>query len=411
MNYVYNAGGQKLSVTHRTAIAGIVIPMTNVMQPLTPASILATTSTDYCGNVIYENGVLSKILTEEGYITLSGATPMYHYFLKDHQGNNRVVINQGGTVEQVNHYYPFGGLLGESMAGGVQPYKYNGKELDRMHGLDLFDYGARHYDAALGKWLTVDPLAEKYYSISPYVYVVNNPVRFIDPDGMDIWEMDYWGNVKWIDHSEQHTMYALNKKGNRTEQSITIKDRSIFDGLATTGKNSNYTKSYSYGNPSELASVFLFGADNSNAEWRFSRYNSGNGDQYAIGTVHKDNLAISPKEMGFSNQSEIAFIHSHPSKYTNTTQEYGSMGWRILSNVEADFRDVKRGSLGISGDSQNVKDNSIINYPSNANYLTYFPYTGNIYQVRGAPHPAFIRNIKNHNNNPKTLFWGILNGK
>ena len=153
------------------------------MQPLTPASILATTSTDYCGNVIYENGVLSKILTEEGYITLSGATPMYHYFLKDHQGNNRVVINQGGTVEQVNHYYPFGGLLGESMAGGVQPYKYNGKELDRMHGLDLYDYGARHYDAALGKWLTVDPLAEKYYSFSQYVYCANNPVRFIDPQG------------------------------------------------------------------------------------------------------------------------------------------------------------------------------------------------------------------------------------
>jgi len=61
-------------------------------------------------------------------------------------------------------------------------------------------------------------------------------VRFIDPDGMDIWEMDYWGKVKWIDHSEQHTMYTLNKKGNRTEQLITIKDRSIFDGLATTGK-------------------------------------------------------------------------------------------------------------------------------------------------------------------------------
>jgi len=159
--------------------------MTNAMQPLTPANILATTSTDYCGNVIYENGTLGRILTGEGYITLSGATPVYHYFLKDHQGNNRVVINQGGTVEQVNHYYPFGGLFGESTAGGVQPYKYNGKELDRMHGLDLYDYGARHYDAALGKWQTVDPLAEKYYSISPYVYVANNPVRFIDPDGRD----------------------------------------------------------------------------------------------------------------------------------------------------------------------------------------------------------------------------------
>jgi len=110
------------------------------------------------------------------------------------------VINQNGTVEQVNHYYPFGGLFGESTAGGVQPYKYNGKELDRMHGLDLYDYGARHYDAALGKWFTIDPMAEKYYSISPYVYCANNPIRYVDPDGM------------WIDE------YVLNKNGDYTRK-------------------------------------------------------------------------------------------------------------------------------------------------------------------------------------------------
>ena len=191
------AAGQKLSVTHQTAIAGVVIPMTNVMTPLTAAQIFSTFKTDYCGNIIYENGNVSRILTEEGYITFSGTTPVYHYYLKDHQGNNRVVINQSGTVEQVNHYYPFGGLMGESTAGGVQPYKYNGKELDRMHGLDLFDYGARHYDAAIGRWWTVDPLAEKYYSISPYVYCKNNPVRFVDPNGM--WYDDYI-----VNHEKKH---------------------------------------------------------------------------------------------------------------------------------------------------------------------------------------------------------------
>ncbi len=116
-NYVYDAAGAKLSVTYQTAVAGITIPMTSVMTPLAKGNVFATTTTDYCGNVVYENGKVSRILTEEGYITLSGAnptTPTYHYYLKDHQGNNRVVLSQSGAVEQVNHYYPFGGLFGES---------------------------------------------------------------------------------------------------------------------------------------------------------------------------------------------------------------------------------------------------------------------------------------------------------
>ena len=164
ITYGYDAIGSKLSVAYTAGGT--------------------TTKTEYAGNKVYRNGTLSMILTEEGYITLSGTTPTYHYYLNDHQGNNRVVLNQNGTVEQVNHYYPFGGLFGEGVQTVNQPYRYNGKELDRELGLDMYDYGARHYDAAIGRWLTVDLLAEKYYSISPYVYVANNPVRFIDPEGM-----------------------------------------------------------------------------------------------------------------------------------------------------------------------------------------------------------------------------------
>ena len=65
----------------------------------------------------------------------------------------------------------------------LQPFKYNGKELDMMHGLNTYDYGARQYYAALPVWDRVDPLAEKYYSISPYVYCTNNPILHIDIDG------------------------------------------------------------------------------------------------------------------------------------------------------------------------------------------------------------------------------------
>jgi RHS repeat-associated protein len=67
-----------------------------------------------------------------------------------------------------------------------QQYKYNGKELDRMHGLDTYDYGARQYDPILARWDRIDPLCEKYYNISPYAYCANNPVRFIDPDGREV---------------------------------------------------------------------------------------------------------------------------------------------------------------------------------------------------------------------------------
>jgi RHS repeat-associated protein len=90
-------------------------------------------------------------------------------------------------VEQVNDYTPFGVQMKNSFAEtSDQRYKYNGKELDRMLGLDLYDYGARFYDARIARWQTIDPLCEKYYSISPYAYCANNPILFIDPDGRAI---------------------------------------------------------------------------------------------------------------------------------------------------------------------------------------------------------------------------------
>ena len=159
ITYTYGADGTKLRTVHKIGST--------------------TTTTDYCGNVVYENGVQKLLLTEEGYVTLSDSK--YHYYLKDHQGNNRVVISQSGTVEETNHYYPFGGAFAST--SNVQPYKYNGKELDSKKGVNWDDYGARHYDAALGRFTTNDRFAEKYYSMSPYQYGANNPVNNIDVNG------------------------------------------------------------------------------------------------------------------------------------------------------------------------------------------------------------------------------------
>ena len=182
--YTYGADGTKLKTVHKTGST--------------------TTTTDYCGNVVYENGVQKLLLTDEGYVTLSDGK--YHYYLKDHQGNNRVVINQSGTVEEANHYYPFGGVFASS--GNVQPYKYNGKEYDSKKGLNWYDYGARHYDAVLGRFTTNDRFAEKYYSMSPYQYGANSPVGNIDVNGDSIrvyTETQSFGHT-WISVGEGSNM-------------------------------------------------------------------------------------------------------------------------------------------------------------------------------------------------------------
>ena len=184
ITYTYAADGTKLKTVHKTGST--------------------TTTTDYCGNVVYENGVQKLLLTDEGYVTLSDSK--YHYYLKDHQGNNRVVINQSGTVEETNHYYPFGGVFASS--GNVQPYKYNGKELDAKKGLNWYDYGARHYDAALGRFTTVDPSAENYYSTSPFTYCLNNPLNYIDPLGTDTVDVK---DVDWNKFDPKKDVVALDE--------------------------------------------------------------------------------------------------------------------------------------------------------------------------------------------------------
>ena len=105
-----------------------------------------------------------------------------------HLGNLRQVTgddgSRNGEVIQKMKFYPFGGEFNDLNAVSyVQNHKYNGKELDRMHGLDTYDYGARQYDPVLARWDRMDPLCENYYNVSPYNYCLNNPVKNIDPDG------------------------------------------------------------------------------------------------------------------------------------------------------------------------------------------------------------------------------------
>ncbi len=178
--YTYSASGVKLKVKHTYNPNFLPAPVTG--SDVNVSSLTQVTETDYVGNKIYENGALKRVLIDGGYI--EGGT--YYFYVNDHLGNNRAVARADGPMFQRNHYYPFGMTFADSYNSNIQPYKYNGKELDRKHGLNLYDYSARYYDQAIGRFTTVDPLAEKYYSWSPYAYVMNNPLKYIDPDGKAI---------------------------------------------------------------------------------------------------------------------------------------------------------------------------------------------------------------------------------
>ena len=189
--YTYSASGQKLKVVQKWNSSYSTSPV--VGSAVNTAALNMNKTTDYVGNKIYENNALKRILVDGGYI--EGG--VYYFYLTDHLGNNRVVANASGTAIQKTHYYPFGMAFAENTGKDKQPYKYNGKELDAMHGLNMYDYSARYYEPAVGRFSTVDPLAEMYYSISPYAYCGNNPIKFIDPTGMSY--TYNWNNGQYQD--------------------------------------------------------------------------------------------------------------------------------------------------------------------------------------------------------------------
>ncbi|MGV8878481.1 MAG: RHS repeat domain-containing protein [Sphingobacteriaceae bacterium] len=168
--YTYDAGGNKLR------------------------SVQGTVSREYIGAIQYKNNLLEFITTEEGRaVRNTDGAYRFEYTLKDHLGNARVTIDDNsGTarVVQEDEYYAFGLSKPRYVSGDKNNYLYNGKE--QQDALtDEYDYGARFYDPVIGRWMSVDPLAEKGRRWSPYVYGFDNPIRFIDPDG----RWPDWGEI------------------------------------------------------------------------------------------------------------------------------------------------------------------------------------------------------------------------
>ena len=205
-----------------------------------------TTVTDYLGGFQYEDGELKFFQHEEGYVAVtnsdSGMDFTYVYNYTDHLGNVRLSWAKDNTTDALkiireSHYYPYGlehkgyntqkyafivpengtsGIWTEQKKAIVNPYRYsyNGKEFQHELRLNLYDYGARNYDPAIGRWMNIDPLAEKSRRFSPYVYALDNPVYFIDPDGMlatppgDFY--DRKGNYLGNDGNKDGRIYLMN---------------------------------------------------------------------------------------------------------------------------------------------------------------------------------------------------------
>ena len=179
--------------------------------------------TEYRGNLVYAGDSLKCILFDGGLIAMYGASPEYLFFLRDHLGSTRVVARSNGKAVQVNHYYPYGmayasgrmsgnaeahpvtgeggnvidgdleiggGTGGMELArpGASQPYRFLGNELYTSNSLGLYDFSARMYDPSLGRFLSVDPMAETCLNMTPFAYCGNNPIIRVDPEG-EIWHI------------------------------------------------------------------------------------------------------------------------------------------------------------------------------------------------------------------------------
>ena len=400
--YIYNAAGQKVQkvVTENTTV----------------------TTTDYLGGYQYKNAVLQYFPTTEGYVKntpVSGAnTYSYVYNYTDHLGNTRLSYTKDATtgslkILEESNYYPFG--LKHNGYNPISPIPenrrlFNGKELQEELGLNQYDYGARNYDPALGRWMNIDPLAEKYFGASPFNYVLNSPINSVDPDGMDVYLLTESGK----------TILALKEKNKNTDTMYAVKNNSVSDISSSSGKkdttpsifnmkdtngDGNFTKedgvtvksgligqlsqassegdgsylstsNYTKENEDNYLSLFKYISDNSlKNEFSLHFYRDGAQKKIQLGTFFINDL--SP---GVPNGSNIKAYHNHSD--TNFNDERMSMG------------DNGRGKPAYEHQANdfNRANSAQISYP---NYV-YFGKSRRLYNVT-KDNIIYIQKINNSN--------------
>ncbi|MBQ2882405.1 MAG: RHS repeat-associated core domain-containing protein, partial [Alphaproteobacteria bacterium] len=181
----------------------------------------------------------------------------YHH--KDHLGSVRAITDNSGSVIEQNAYYPFGGrhTFGNTYAQTTNRFKFNGKEEQTAGNLGLLDYGARMYDANIGRWFVQDPLAEENISFSSYNYVSNNPISRIDYKGLlDDWVENKNGVIYWDEYAYSP---ETTEEGYVYLGPIVVVFNGSTDETLGTKTDSKHLNGYLDGTDAETAEVIVYG--------------------------------------------------------------------------------------------------------------------------------------------------------
>ncbi|MCU6769428.1 DUF6443 domain-containing protein [Barnesiella propionica] len=193
----YAADGRKLAVSkswRNTRLLSPVLDRDSLQEfpgelekdSLETTPVIGSESLHYVNNFTYKPfSVLDRICFDGGFITYDEGTKayVYHYYYRDHLGSNVMILNENGTREQVTDYYPSG--IPTSLYGPLATDNrlHLNMEFESILGLHLYDNGARWRDPLYNRFISIDPLCEQYYHLSPYAYAANNPLKFADRNG------------------------------------------------------------------------------------------------------------------------------------------------------------------------------------------------------------------------------------